>query len=137
MKMDIIKLLLVEDNRIVRDGLKDLLKRRADMEVTGDVGGGREAMAVLETGLRPDVILTDLNMKEMDGIELTRQIVSLRLPVSIIILTMHAKRAFVDKAFAAGAKGYLLKDGDFEEMYHAIRLVHAGSSYVSSGIDPE
>jgi DNA-binding NarL/FixJ family response regulator len=133
--MDKIKLLLVEDNQIVRDGLKGLLEKQADMEVAGDVSSGQQALNLLATGLRPDIILADLNMKGMDGIELTTQIVSLVLPgVSVVILTMHTKRAFVDKAFAAGARGYLLKDGDFQEMYKAIRLVYGGNSYVSAGI---
>jgi DNA-binding NarL/FixJ family response regulator len=133
--MDKIKLLLVEDNQIVRDGLKGLLEKQTDMEVAGDVSGGREALELLAGGLRPDIVLADLNMREMDGIELTRQIAALQItPIKIIILTMHAKQAFADKAFEAGAKGYLLKGGEFSEMYQAIRLVHGGSSYISSGI---
>jgi DNA-binding NarL/FixJ family response regulator len=130
-----IKLLLVEDNRIVRDGIKELLGNQPDMEVCNDVSGGVEALNLLALGLRPDIILSDMNMRGIDGIELTRQIVALGLPnVKIIILTMHAKEAFVKKAFEAGAKGYLLKDGDFQELYKAIRLIYNGSLYSSIGI---
>jgi DNA-binding NarL/FixJ family response regulator len=130
-----IKVLLVEDNALVRKGIASLLAIEADIEVIGEASGGHEALKLLEGGMRPDIVLTDLNMPQMDGIELTRRICSSEFSESkVIILTMHSKQIFVDKALEAGAKGYLLKDGEFDEFFDAIRGVYQNQSYVSSGI---
>jgi DNA-binding NarL/FixJ family response regulator len=123
--MNKITLLLVEDYKVVREGLIRVLETQDDFEVIGDTDSGLKALALLENGLVPDVVLADLNMPDMDGIDLTRKICSLGLPgTKVIILSMHIKQVFIDKALEAGASGYLLKDGDFEEMYRAIRRVH-------------
>jgi DNA-binding NarL/FixJ family response regulator len=130
-----IKLLLVEDNDIVRHGIASLLKAEEDMEVIAEANDGLQALELLRSGVHPDIVLTDLNMPEMDGIELTRQIHSSELSaIKVIILTMHSKQIIVDKALQAGAKGYLLKNGDFEELYDAIRGVYQNQLYISAGI---
>ncbi|HEY0054621.1 MAG TPA: response regulator transcription factor [Pedobacter sp.] len=131
-----IKLILVEDNEIVRKGLIGLLEAEEDMEIIGEVAGGLQALELLRGGVQPDIVLTDLNMPEMDGIELTRRISSSSELsfVKVIILTMHAKQIFVDKALEVGAKGYLLKNGEFEELYDAIRQVCQNRTYISAGI---
>lgn len=133
--MDTIKLLLVEDNAIVREGIAGLLEIQEDLEVIGKAAGGSEALSLLESGLRPDIVLTDLNMPVMDGIELTERICALALSdISVIMLTMHNRQIFVDKSFKAGAKGYLLKNGDFDELYTGIRQVYHNQVFISAGI---
>jgi DNA-binding NarL/FixJ family response regulator len=135
--MNKIRLLLVEDNKIVREGLIRILETRDDLEVIGSAASGQECLNLLENGVIPDIILADLNMPGMDGITLTGEILSLNLPnVKVVILTMHAKQAFVQKAFDAGASGYLLKDGNFEEMYNALLKVNQNQQYTSEGIIP-
>ena len=133
--MDIIKLLLVEDNTIVREGIAGLIEIQEDLEVIGEAAGGPEALSLLQGGLRPDIVLTDLNMPVMDGIELTERICALEISnISVIMLTMHNKQIFVDKSFKAGAKGFLLKNGDFEELFMGIRQVYQNEFFVSAGI---
>ena len=133
--MDIIKLLLVEDNTIVREGIAGLIEIQEDLEVIGEAAGGPEALSLLQGGLRPDIVLTDLNMPVMDGIELTERICALAISnISVIMLTMHNKQIFVDKSFKAGAKGFLLKNGDFEELFMGIRQVYQNEFFVSAGI---
>jgi len=133
--MDIIKLLLVEDNTIVREGIAGLIEIQEDLEVIGEAAGGPEALSLLQGGLRPDIVLTDLNMPVMDGIELTERICALAISnISVIMLTMHNKQIFVDKSFKAGAKGFLLKNGDFDELFMGIRQVYQNQSFVSAGI---
>jgi DNA-binding NarL/FixJ family response regulator len=130
-----ISILLVEDFKIVRDGLIRMFETQDDIEVIGAVESGLKALDLLENGLTPDIVLADLNMPGMNGIELTQKICSLGLSnTKVVILTMHAKRAFVEKAFEAGAIGYLLKDGNFEEMYKAIRKVNKNEQFISVGI---
>lgn len=130
-----IKILLVEDNTLVREGIAELLGEQDDMEVIGNTDNGIKALLLLEQGLRPDILLADMNMPEMDGITLTRQIIMRNLSmVKIIILTMHLNQQFAERAFEAGAKGYLLKNGDFEELYQAIRLVQQNQTYMSAGV---
>jgi DNA-binding NarL/FixJ family response regulator len=130
-----IKLIVVEDNPIVLDGIVQLIKLQKDMTVIGEAANGYQALQLLEDGLSPDIVLTDLNMPGLSGIDLARQIRILASNmIKVIILTMHAKKSFVAEAFKAGASGYLLKDGDFEELYDAIRQVHLDQLYVSAAI---
>lgn len=133
--MMMIKILLVEDNKIVREGLRELLNAQADMQVIGEAAEGIEALEMLRSGVLPDILLVDYNMPGIDGIELTRRICAENYPdVKIIILTMHAKRSFVESALESGAKGYLLKDGDFDAMYRGIRKINQHELFISAGI---
>lgn len=129
-----INLLLVEDNALVRKGIIGLFKYQEGIEVIGDAADGLQALKLLKNGLQPDIILADLNMPEMDGIELTKKVSKLKPSCKVIILTMHAKQAFIDRAFEAGAKGYLLKNGNFDELFYAIRQVNTQGSYISAEI---
>ncbi len=122
-----IRVLMVDDHAIVRKGVRALLDLQAGIEVVGEAGSGRQAVALAES-LRPDVVLMDLVMPEMDGIEATRQI-SARLPEArILVLTSFAADDKVFPAIKAGALGYLLKDSGPEELVQAIRQVHKGES---------
>jgi NarL family two-component system response regulator LiaR len=122
-----IRVLIVDDHAIVRKGVRALMEIEPGLEVVGEAADGRQA-AALAAELRPDVILMDLVMPEMDGIEATREI-STRLPdVRILVLTSFAADDKVFPAIKAGALGYLLKDSGPEELVQAIRQVHRGES---------
>lgn len=128
-----VRILIVDDHGIVRKGVRALLEIEPDLEVVGEAGSGREAIALAEK-LRPHVILMDLAMPEMDGIEATRQI-SARFPTTrILVLTSFAADDKVFPAIKAGALGYLLKDSGPEELVQAIRQVYRGESSLHPAI---
>lgn len=120
-----IQVLIVDDHTIVRKGTRALLAEVEDIEVVGEAADGREAVDLAET-LRPDVILMDLVMPGMDGIEATRQITGSRPETRVLALTSFAADDKVFPAIKAGALGYLLKHADPEELVDAIRQVHHG-----------
>lgn len=121
-----IKVLFAEDNDAVRRGVVGVLQKQPDLKVVGEAENGAVALELLQNGLRPDVLLTDLNMPEMDGLQLIYQIAGLNLGLPAIVLTMHVDIAFMKKALLAGARGYLLKNGDMDELVACIRNVHNG-----------
>ncbi len=127
------KIILADDHRIVRDGLKPLLDRQPDMEVVALANNGREAVKLTQE-LKPDVVLMDISMPDLNGIEATLQIVSQCPEVKIIALSMNYDREYVTKMLEAGASGYLTKDCSLEELVAAIRIVIAGKKYLSPEI---
>ena len=130
---DKIKIILADDHRIFRKGLKSLLSEKENIEVLAEADNGSEA---LEKAMkyRPEIVLMDIAMPKMDGIEATRQIRE-RLPdTEVVILSMHAKKAYIDQVLKAGAKGYVLKDSDEENLIAAINTVHNGGYYLDSPI---
>jgi DNA-binding NarL/FixJ family response regulator len=129
-----VRILVAEDNEVVRQGIIGLINSEPDMEVIADVENGIEAMELLRKGINPDVLLADLNMPEMDGITLADQVTATFDTIKVIILTMHWRIEFVERALKAGAKGYLLKDGDFEQLMEGIRTVAVGGTFVSKNI---
>ncbi len=130
--MNAITILLAEDHRIMREGLRNLIeKQRPDMEVVAEAADGRTAVqAVRKT--RPQVVLMDIAMPGLNGIDATRQIVAEHPDVKVIALSMHADRNFIVEMFKAGAMGYLLKDCAFEELIRAINTVVANKAYLSA-----
>ena len=120
-----IRVLLTDDHAIVRKGVRALLATERDIQVVGEAGNGAEAVAKAET-LCPDVILMDLMMPELDGIEATRQITANIPGARVIVLTSFAADDKVFPAIKAGALGYLLKDSGPEELLRAIRQVYRG-----------
>lgn len=133
METKMIKILVVEDNAIVRQLLTDMIGMQDDFEVAGTAENGLAALKLIKDGLQADIILADLNMKGMDGIELTENVAMLYGDLKVIILTMHAKGAFLKRALAVGARGYLLKNGDMDELYRTIRKVSTGEVVVGAG----
>lgn len=131
---NVIRILLVEDNEIIREIINDMVGMQDDFEVVGSAGDGLAAMELLKSGLRPDIVLADLNMSGLNGIELTENITAQYTDLKVIILTMHSKSAFLKRALDAGARGYLLKDGDMDEIYASIRKVNAGQICISDDL---
>lgn len=128
-----IRVLLADDHTLMREGLRVLLNKATDIEVVGEVGTGREAVRhILQ--LNPDVVLMDIAMPDLNGIEATRLIHAKCPAVRIVILSMHATAEYVYRAFEAGACGYLLKEGAVGEVLAAVRGVHQGRSYLSPAL---
>jgi DNA-binding NarL/FixJ family response regulator len=125
-----IRVLIVEDQRIVREGLIALLEDEPEVEIVGEATNGREAIALFER-LRPDVVLMDLQMPVLDGPEATRQIRERTPDARILVLTTYATDEFIFKALRAGAQGYLLKDASGDELMAAIRAVHQGQTLLA------
>ena len=128
-----IRLLLVDDHKIVRDGLRSLLRGETDMEVAAEAENGLEALRLAEK-LNPDVIVMDVSMPDMNGIDAARAILERSPRCRIVALSMYSDRRFVEGMLRAGVAGYMLKDGAFEELARAIRAVAAGQAYLSPRI---
>ncbi len=128
-----IKILLADDHKIVRDGLRSLLEKLPDMEVVADVADGRTAVKLTQE-LAPDIVIMDISMPDLNGIEAARQIVAHSQRVKILMLSMHSDGRFVKEVFKVGAAGYLLKDCAFDELANAIHTVAADQIYLSPRI---
>jgi two-component system response regulator NreC len=126
-----VRVLLVDDHTVVRQGLRKILESSADIEVVGEVGDGAAAVTAAAT-LTPDVVLMDVRMEHLNGIEATRQILANQPGVRVLILSMYDNEQFVRQSVEAGAKGYLLKDVDDEVLVEAVLAVSAGETYFSS-----
>lgn len=125
-----VRVLLVDNHRIMREGLRSLLSRQSDLEVVGEAEDGRTAIQ-LARKLRPGVVVMDISMPDLNGVDATRGIISEVLGTKVIGLTMHSDRHMVARMLQAGASGYLLKDCDLEELVRAIRAVATGQTYLS------
>jgi DNA-binding NarL/FixJ family response regulator len=128
--MEKIKLLLVDDHQIVRDGIKALLSGVNDIEIIEEASDGKEALAKLET-LRPHIVIMDISMPEISGIEVTKTISQKYPQISVLILSMYTEEDFILKAIEAGIKGYLPKNTTREELLKAIRAIYCGKEYYS------
>ena len=124
-----IRILLADDHKILRSGIRGLLESEPNIRVVAEAEDGRTAVK-LSHDLAPDVILMDISMHDMNGIEATRQIVGNSSKSKVIILSMHSGQKFVADVFKAGASGYLLKDCDFSEILSAIRAAVSGETYL-------
>jgi len=128
-----IRILLADDHKMVREGLCSLIDQQIGMEVVGEAQDGREAVQ-LTRKLRPNLVIMDVTMPGLNGINATRQILSKSPGVKVIALSMHSHRWFVVRMLDAGASGYVSKEYAFEELVNAIRTVMAGQTYLSPGI---
>lgn len=128
-----IKVLLADDHVVVRDGLRLILEADGDMTVVGDAANGREAVRMARE-LHPDVVLMDIAMPELNGIDATQRVREQCPSSQVVILSMHATTEHVHRALQAGARGYLLKESAGQEVAAAIRAVHDGHRYLSERI---
>jgi len=130
--MSRIRLLIVDDHPVVRDGLRGMLESQIDFEIVGEASDGASALRIAEE-LQPDVILMDLRMPVMDGVTATNQIKNRRPEIQILVLTTYDSDADILPAIEAGATGYLRKDTSREELYRAVRAaVHGESVFTPS-----
>lgn len=127
------RILLVDDHKILRDGICSLLKENPDMEIIGEAADGRTALGLVRE-LSPDLVIMDISMPDMNGIDATRRIHADHPQVKVMALSMHYDKHFVSEIFKAGASGYLLKDCAFDEMAHAIRVVMSDRTYINPQI---
>ncbi len=125
-----IRILLADDHTILRAGLRMMLNAQPDMEVVGEAQDGRQAIAEAQR-LQPDVILMDITMPDMNGIEATRQIKKLLPDTRVLILTMHEHDEYVFQALRAGASGYMLKEAADTDLISALRVIQSGQFYLS------
>ena len=127
--MEAIKILIVDDHPVVREGIGAMLKREPDFKIVGEASNGLEAVEQARE-LSPDVILMDLRMPEMDGVEAITRIKEAKPEVKFIILTTYSDDEYIFKGIAAGARAYLLKDAPRDELFKAIRAVSRGESLI-------
>jgi two-component system response regulator NreC len=131
--MNRIRVLLADDHNVMRNGLRLLLERQPNLVVIGETSDGRETVRM--TGkLRPDVVIMDIAMPNLNGIEASRQIVSSNPEIAIVILSMHSDESYVIRALKAGARAYLLKDSAEGDLIGAIHAISEGKSFFSPAI---
>ena len=126
-------IILADDHSLVRDGIRSLLEEESDFEVIGEASNGREAVAIVEKK-KPDLLIIDIRMPGMSGIEAVEELKRLNNPVKSIILSMHDSEEYILKSLNAGASGYLLKDTGKTEFIKAINTVEQGGKYFSGDI---
>jgi two-component system NarL family response regulator len=131
--MEKIGILIVDDHAVVRDGLAAMLARQGDFSVVGEAQNGLEAVEKA-AALQPDVVLMDLRMPELDGVESMRRIRASQPDVRFLVLTTYDTDEYIFDAIEAGAKGYLLKDASRDELFEAIRVVNRGESLIQPGM---
>ena len=127
------RILLVEDHQIVRQGLRALLEKQPHFETVAETGDGLEAVDLVEE-LQPDVVVLDLTLPGLDGLEVLRRIVDRAPEARIVMLSMHNNEAYVAEAVEIGATGYVLKESSADDLVAAIRAVSAGQTFFSEGL---
>jgi DNA-binding NarL/FixJ family response regulator len=128
-----VRIVLADDHTIMRNGLRLLLERQPHLQVVGEAADGRQAVALSETS-NPDVVIMDIGMPNLNGIEATRQIVNHSPRTAVAILSMHSDESYVIRALKAGARAYLLKDSAEADLLAAVRALTEGKSFFSPAI---
>lgn len=128
-----IKIILADDHKIMREGLRSLLEKESDMEIVGETEDGQTTLQQVQK-LVPDVVVMDISMPHLDGIESTRQIIAKCPSVKVLALSMHSNKKFIAEMLGAGASGYLSKTSACNELVNAIRIVTSNQTYLSPHI---
>jgi two-component system, NarL family, response regulator NreC len=128
-----IRILLADDHAVVRQGFRMILGAHSDLEIVGEAGNGREAVE-LSAALKPDVVVMDVTMPELNGIEATRRLTADNPHIRVVALSMHKDSVYVREILRAGARGYLLKESVADDLVAAVRAVAAGEGYLSPAI---
>jgi two-component system response regulator NreC len=128
-----IRILLADDHKLMRGGLRVLLEQQGDLMVVGEASDGREAVA-LASSLKPDVLVMDIGMPNLNGIEAAAQITQSQPQIAVVMLSMHSDESYVLRALKAGAKGYLLKDSAESDLIRAVHAVADGKSFFSPAV---
>jgi DNA-binding NarL/FixJ family response regulator len=128
------RILLVDDHEIVRKGLKSVLEARKDWEIVGEATTGREAVEMVEE-LKPDVVVMDISMPELNGLEAVRQIVKIAPRTEVLVLTMHESEDLVREVLEAGARGYLLKSDASRQLISAVEALRIHKPYLTSRVN--
>ena len=128
-----IRVLIAEDHLLVRAGIRALLEKAGDIHILGEASNGQEAVDMARE-LKPDVLIMDIMMPRLNGIQAAEQIQSLKLPIPILILSMYSDAGFIHKALQCGVKGYVLKSSVSDELLQAVRSVAAGQTFFSGPI---
>jgi two-component system response regulator NreC len=128
-----IRIVLADDHSVMRSGLRALLQQHADMQVVGEASDGRESLNLVES-LRPDVVVLDITMPLLNGIDAARQMAAKQMGTAIIMLSMHSDESYVLRAMKAGVRGYLLKESAEIDLLHAIRAVTQGQAFFSPAV---
>jgi DNA-binding NarL/FixJ family response regulator len=131
--MSDIRILLADDHTVMRSGLRLLLERQAGFKVVAEASDGRETVDLMESA-KPDVVVLDVAMPNLNGIDAARQITQHHPAVAVVILSMHSDEGYVLRALKAGARGYLLKDAPESDLVNAVRAVHEGKAWFSPAI---
>jgi len=131
--MSQIRIVLADDHTVMRAGIRLVLEREPDLHVVGEASDGREAVHAVER-VQPDVVVMDIAMPNLNGIEATRQIIANGAAVSIVVLSMHSDEEYVLRALKAGARGYLLKESAEADLIAAVRAVISGKSFFSPAV---
>jgi DNA-binding NarL/FixJ family response regulator len=128
-KTERIRIVLVDDHKIFREGVKRVIEMEQEFEVVGEGSDGEEALTIVQK-YQPDVVLMDINMPHMNGVEATEKILRYSPQSKIVILSIHDDEAYVYRTLQSGANGYLLKEMDVDALSEAIRVVHEGGAYI-------
>nr|MDQ3744207.1 response regulator transcription factor [Acidobacteriota bacterium] len=131
--MSKLRILLAEDHETVREGLRLIVNAQSDMEVVGEAGDGRAAVARAQE-LLPDIVLMDVSMPQLNGLKATEKLKALCPQVKVLTLTRHTDYGYLQQLLRAGASGYVLKQSSAAELLHAIRAVAAGGKYLDPAV---
>lgn len=131
--MEKIKIILVDDHQMFRDGVKSVLAEEENIEIIGEVGTAKDLYNLLKSN-SPDLIITDISMPDISGIEIAKYVSENYPKIKILILSMHSNEEFITKALSVGANGYLPKDTSMSELLEAIRVIYKGDNYFNKNI---